>query len=278
MVLQQVQSYREFLKGSLTQRTQANPGYSLTAFAQKIGVSTSFLSEVLNSKKKLSMEAAFKIAVKLDLTDQETQYFCMLVQLEQEKDPLFQEEILRRLKALSPERTRFDLSLDLFRAIADWYHFALLELTHLPDFQATPTYVSSRLGITKLEAETALDRLKRLELIVPDATGRYKKAQSHVFTESKVPNTALKLFHKQLLEKARVAVDEQTPEKRVSTTHLIPIDSRYLGEAARLAEEFSSAVIRLTEKSKVKDSVYSLAVHLFKLTDQTPSAPKEVSS
>lgn len=262
------ENYREFLKTALADRAKTREGYSLRAFSQKIGVSNSFLSEVLNEKKALSVELAFKIAVKLDLTETETQYFCLLVQLAQEKDPEFREELQKRLNALDPNRPTHDLSIDLFKTISDWYHYAILELTYLPGFKLTADSIAKKLGISKIEAEIALERLKRLELIEPDDRGSYKKSHSYLLAESTVPNNALKLFHKQILEKAIESIHSQTPKERMSATDILPIDSKYLPEVDRLSREFSSAVMKLSEKSKVKDSVYALTVHFFNLTQE----------
>ncbi|HUP56704.1 MAG TPA: TIGR02147 family protein [Bdellovibrionota bacterium] len=262
------QDYRVFLKTALNEKAKSREGYTLRAFSQKLGVSNSFLSEVLSSKKSLSMELAFKIAVKLDLTDRETQYFCLLVQLEHEGEPDFREELARRLQALNPKRPVFDLSVDLFRIVADWHHYAILELTYLPGFRLEATEVARRLGIPKLEAELAIDRLKRLELLEETGDGRYRKTRGYVLAQSSVPNSALKSYHKQLLEKAIASVDSQVPSERLSETHILPIDRKHLPEVDRLSREFSSAVLRLAEKSKVRDAVYALTVHFFSLMDQ----------
>lgn len=172
------QDYRSFLKATLAEKAKSREGYSLRGFSEKIGVSNSFLSEVLGKKKSLSVELAFKIAVKLDLTETETQYLCFLVQLEQEKDPAFREELSKRLIALNPKRKAHDLSVDLFKVIADWYHHAILELTYLPGFKFEAKTVAKKLGITKVEAEIAMERLVRLELLELDDQGRYRKTHS----------------------------------------------------------------------------------------------------
>jgi uncharacterized protein (TIGR02147 family) len=260
--------YRTFLKTTLTERGKTRDGYSLRGFSGKIGVSNSYLSEVLSAKKSLSMELAFKIAVKLDLTEVETQYLCFLVQLEQEKDPSFREEISKRLNALNPKRKTHDLSVDLFKAIADWYHYAILELTYLTGFRLDAASASKKLGISKVEADVALERLERLELLEKDEKGRYQKTQSYVLAQSQIPNGALKQFHRQILEKAIESLQSQTPKERMTATDVLPMDSKYLPEVDRLSRQFSSAVMKLAEKSKVKDSVYALSVHFFKLSHE----------
>lgn len=261
------QDYRTFLKETLAERAKVREGYSLRGFSEKIGVSNSFLSEVLGKKKALSVELAFKIAVKLNLTEAETQYFCFMVQLEQEEDPGFREELSNRLKALNPKRETHDLSVDLFKTIADWYHFAILELTYLTGFRLEAASAAKKLGISKVEAEVAIDRLVRLELLDKEGS-TYRKAQPYILTKSQLPNGAFKQHHRQILEKALQCIDSQDPSERMSATDIVPIDSRLLPKVERLSVEFSSAVLRLADKSTVKDSVYALSVHFINLTQK----------
>ena len=258
--------YRGYLKSVLAGNNEAQKICSLRAFADRLGISSSFLSEVINARKNLSVELAFKIGLKLNLTDLETQYLCLLVHLEQETDPEFKDQIKSRLAELNPNRPGHDLSVDLFKSISDWYHSAILELTYLHGFRLEPAGIVRVLGITKAEAELALERLERLELLERDAKGRLRKVHNDILTEAKIPNSAFKAFHAQLLTKATEALVSQAPATRISATDILAIDSKYLKHVDRLSREFSSAVLRLADKSKIKDSIYALSVHFFRVT------------
>lgn len=124
--------YREILRDAFKKQRSGQRGHSLRAQAERLGISTSFLSEVINKKKCLSVELALKIALRLGFTDVESQFFCLLVQLEQEKDPEFRKELTQRLEQISPLRSGHDLSIDEFRYISGWHHAAILELSYLP--------------------------------------------------------------------------------------------------------------------------------------------------
>lgn len=262
------QNHRDFLQGLVSGKARNRPKMSLRAFAERLGMSNSFLSEVISGKKTLSMEAAFKIAVKLELTDAETQYFCLLVQIDQEQDQDYKEILIRRLKALNPDHKAHDLSLDLFKTMSDWYHFAILELTYVTGLTVNVKTVVERLGISPSEAETALERLRRLELLEVDkTTKKLRKAHDYVITESHVPSSALRILHRQLLERAIDSLESQTPQERVSASDVLAIDTKYVAEMDRLSREFSKAILQLSEKSKVKDAVYACVFHGFRLTD-----------
>ncbi|RZA09914.1 MAG: TIGR02147 family protein [Proteobacteria bacterium] len=257
--------YRTFLKTTLSAKAKVQEGYSLRAFSERIGISASFLSEVLNAKKGLSVELAFRLAINLDLTESETQYFCLLVQLEQEKDPLFREKLSRRLADLNPHRPAHDLSADLFKSISEWYHAAILELTYLPGQKLSAELAARSLGISKADAELAIERLLRLALLEKDAAGNLTKNHNYVHAESTVPTGAFREFHGQVLGKASAALQAFPPSERMSASDVIAIDSKNLNKVDRLSREFSAAVMKLAEKSKAKDSVYALSVHFFPL-------------
>jgi uncharacterized protein (TIGR02147 family) len=224
------------------------------------------LSEVLQGKKSLSADASLKVALRLELNETESRYFCLLAQVESEKNPTYRETLEQKLKALNPKRKTRDLSLDVFRAISDWHHLAILELTYLTAFELTPKSAAKRLGISPIEADAAIERLLRLELLKRDENDILRKSTDYVIAQSPETNSALKAFHAQTLEKAMGALKAQDPNERVSSTDVVPFDPKYIPEVRKLSDQFTSELIKISEKSKQKHQVYCLAVHFFNLT------------
>jgi uncharacterized protein (TIGR02147 family) len=93
-------SYRNFLRSYLTNSTQKNPMFSMRAMARRLGLTGSQLSEVLNGKANFSFSRALRIARQLDLDDQEAEYFCWLVQMESESDPVGREMLTRQVELI----------------------------------------------------------------------------------------------------------------------------------------------------------------------------------
>ncbi len=159
-------SYRSFLREVLADRTNKNPKYSLRAMAKNLGFASSSLSEVMTGKSGFSLPSARKIAAKLELSSEETEYLCLLVQLESSEDPEIRESLLTRLTSLMPKKLMIhDLGVDHFRQISEWYHSAILEMAELYHFELSPIKVAKRLGISKIEAEVAIERMFRLGLL-----------------------------------------------------------------------------------------------------------------
>jgi uncharacterized protein (TIGR02147 family) len=184
------------------------------------------------------------------------------------RDQELRDSILRRMRALNPAREIRDLSVDLFKLIADWYHFAIRELTQLDGQELDPPAIARALGISPLEAEVALERLVRLELIEPDPArpGRYRKTLDHVLASSQLPNEALRTFNRQMLAKATDALETQSPQEKLCGSETFAISSHQLPEARAIMEEFFGRMVRLTGTPLPRDRVYHLNVQFFNLT------------
>ncbi|HUP58262.1 MAG TPA: TIGR02147 family protein [Bdellovibrionota bacterium] len=260
-------NYRGFLRASLTARMEKNSRYSLRAMAQQLGISNSNLSEVMNGKSNFSTTAMRKVAKGLRLTPQETEYLCLLVELDSATDPDARAFILERMRALNPANVpAHDVSVDQFRQISEWYHSAILEMVYLANFPFEAAAISSRLGISRHEARAAIDRLKRLGLIRKDASGRYVRTNERLLTQSPTANTALRSFYRQMLEKASSAIESQGPDERLSGYETFPVAPEQLPQIRAAMNRFLDEVQTLTQSSPQSTQVYHALVHVFNLT------------
>ena len=264
-------NYRTYLKAWLAGKIAENPAFSLRAMARKCGVAPSTLSEVLKGVKNLSSEKAMRIAEKVGLHADEQEYFCRLVQFESTKSPEARSALFTKLQtqAQTQRSTVNDLSVDVFKVIADWYHFPILEMTGLANFRFTPPNIAKRLGITTLEAEVAIERLTRLELLEQDAKKQYRKTNSRWVAQAQKPNESLRQFHRQMLGKAIESLSTQTPKEKVVGSETFAIDTRQVEEARKITNEYFDRMVALSDRAKNRDEVYHLGVQFFKLTQSS---------
>jgi hypothetical protein len=61
-----------------------------------------------------------------------------------------------------------------------WYHFAILELTRLQDFQPDSRWIARVLGLNPDEVNIALARLMRLGLLEMVSTSDTREVSEHV--------------------------------------------------------------------------------------------------
>lgn len=270
-------SYRTYLKSVLAERITKNTSYSLRAMAKALGIQSSHLSSVQNGVKNLSLKAAVAVAGKLGLDATEAEYFCLLVQYENEKSPELKATHLQRLRGLlktTNSGLEFrDLGVDAFKLIADWYHIPTLEMLGLDDFEYSAENVARRLGVSVIEARAAIERLERLELIERDAKGRYRKAIKNPVFQSPTPNKALRHFHRQMLEKAIESLETQSPAEKYNASHTLALDPRDVDRVRRLFDDFRKNLAAVLDQDEHEDgtakkrtAVYHLNVQFFNLT------------
>ncbi len=235
--------------------------------AQQLGVSSSNLSEVMNGKSNFSTLAMRKVAKGFRLAPRETEYLCLLVQLDSAPDPEARAFILEQMRALNPNGVpAHDVDVDQFRQMSEWYHSAILELARLNDYDLTADSAANSLGISKLEAEVALDRLSRLQLIAKDAAGQWKRSTEDLsFRPSNTPE-ALRSFYRQMMEKASDSLDEQSQQERVSGYETMSFAPEALPEARAATHAYFEELVRISKKHPRHSQVYHLLVHLFNLT------------
>lgn len=263
--------YRLYLKQELTERTRKNPSYSLRAFARQIGLAPTSLSQVVSGKKNLSIARALNVANNLQLNAKDTDYFLLLVQLQTTKDPVLKEKIMNQISVLNPRGKVSDLSVEYFKLISDWYHFGILMLTELKDFEFTFGNIAKRLNIHKFEAEAAVRRLLELELLEvnPKNPKRYRRTKGPLLVKSEVPNQAVRNFHRQILNRALESVDSQTPQEKLIGSEMIAISDETLPKLNELMEEFFSKAIQLSKNVKKPNHVYHVGVQIFNLSKET---------
>ena len=137
-------SLQRLLRNRFIESKTKNQSYTMRSFAQRVGLSSGALSEILRGRRKVSEDLALKIARNLGL------------------DPRASEEL--RQKFLRDEKSQRDsefentlqLSSDQFRLISEWYHFAILSLLKTPDFKNDAPWIAARLGIRSSVASEAL--------------------------------------------------------------------------------------------------------------------------
>ncbi len=159
-----------------------------------------------------------------------------------------------------------NLALDTFELIADWYHYAIFELIQVQDFKSDPKWIAKRLGIHVVEANAAIERLLRLNLV--QVSNRRLQQKVSFITTIKNPHSA-EAFRKQqmqILKKALVALEQVPIEKRDQSGLTLAINSERLPEIKEKIKQFRRSLYRTLDKDQKKDAVYQLSISFYPLT------------
>lgn len=256
--------YRQYLKDELDRRVHVNPQYSLRAFSRDIEIAPQTLSMVINGKKNISSEVAIEIARKLGLSNEELSYFHDLVELSQAKTENLREVIKYRLTKYEENKSYRTIQEDVFKIISDWFHYAILELTYTKDFKSDPVWIARRLGIPPHDARLAIERMLNLELL-EETTKSLEKTEVNIASSNEIPSAAIRKFTSQLLEKAVIAIDEQSVEKRDFGTMTMAIDPKKIPEAKKMIRKFRRELTGYLEAGD-RTEVYALCTQFFSLS------------
>lgn len=246
------QEFRLYLQQELSKRCKNNPHFSLRAFARTLDVEVSSLSKILNGKRSLSRKMLHRISSQLGLSPERVNYF---------------EEKLKPRKRKKMEFTQ--LTLDMFTVISDWYHYALLELVTLKDFDPSHAWIAKRLGITVSEVNFAVERLQRLGMLEIEGD-RWQQSSGHLTTiGSNFTASALKKLQNQILAQAQESLQSTKIERRDQSAMTMAIDSSKLEEAKQRITKFRRDMCAFLQDSNAKDEVYQLSISLFPVSKTT---------
>ncbi len=262
--------YLECLNRELSQRLERNPSYSLRAFAKTLEVSVSSLSRALSMQRTLSVPVAARIAAKLRLSPRER--------------TLFISSIVPKAKLATSQKTDaaeqpsqgdedvHAVGEEKFRIIADWYHFAILEMTYLKKFDLSPKSIAAKLGISPLAATMAISRLKDAGLL-QQHQGKLKKTKKTIWAKDHdgLTNDALIEHQKQCLSKAIDALSNIPFSDRASSTMTMPINAKKIPLAKRMIEEFAIDLCRTLSSGEV-DDVFQLTINFHSILNKEGKA------
>jgi transcriptional regulator with XRE-family HTH domain len=134
--------FRMFLRLELARRSAQNPRYSLRAFARHLGVDHSTLSQWMRGRRPLSARTIERLGARLRVP-------------------------ARRLRVFVESRGRAGPE------------FAILDLVRREAFRPDSRWIAGELGITPDEANVAIQRLLRLDLLRMASPRRWVTQEMH---------------------------------------------------------------------------------------------------
>jgi len=194
---------------------------------------------------------------------------------------------------LSPEQTRLLKKSDTFRenldpveddkfqVIADWYHFAILDLSLVKSFQPSIAWISQSLDITYAEAQMAVDRLVRLGYIeIHPKSGRWKVKTGFTTTTNPYTSAAFRKMQHQILALASKKMEEVPMERRDQSSVTMAIHRSRIPEAKKMIRNFRRRLMKHLQDGNGKDDLYLLSISFFPGTQLAwPKArPRKVRS
>lgn len=225
-----------------------NSSFSMRAFAKKIGIPQSAVSEILSGRRSITRKMAQKIMSGLILSPAQ-----MTKILEEDQDD---------------QNQYTSLDMKTFEVISDWHYFGLISLIETEGFRSDPKWIAKRLGIADKVAVDTIKTLESLDLIKIDKkTKKISLTNEQVAAISPVATAALKKANRQNLELGMDKLNTTEFIERDFTAITMCFDPNRMEEAKALIKDFRRKFCKVMESGKKKE-VYKLCIQLFPLSEK----------
>lgn len=177
------------------QRRKINPAYSMRALARDLDLSQSYVSEIINGKKRLtpSMLSRWSRVLKIDSLGVDSIKRALIEEFSPEP---------KARKSKSPVTSAsetWDLESPSDLLLQRWYHVVILELLNTDCQDFTPAVVAKRVGISAEQATGALLLLQE-QGYVRTVQGRLVKTKQKLRLPTAKSLAVIRNFHRQMIE------------------------------------------------------------------------------
>jgi uncharacterized protein (TIGR02147 family) len=184
-------SYKTYLRARIDE--EENPWGLLTKLAAAAGCQRSYFSRMLSQETHLTPAQAFGLSRYWGLTNDETEYFLGLLEVERAGTSDYRDHLKRKNEEL--KRRQEDLAQLVKRnlAVSDerdleyysaWFWVAVHALTSIPQFQSESA-ISEKLGISRSQVRMILNVLEKWGAVYQDgARWKYNAREQHLSKES----------------------------------------------------------------------------------------------
>lgn len=164
-------------------------------------------------------------------------------------------------------------STEQFDRMSNWYPMAILQLMRMKDSPRKNKskfviWAAKKLGVNHDLVESTINSLLEMELVI-EKGGVLSPAHDTVWTTHQVPSGAIRMFHRQMIEKAKTAIEMQSIEERFLHSIQMPVLKTDLQEIQNEIVKFRNQLLRKYGRttSEDADTVYGLNLQLFKLLE-----------
>jgi len=242
------------LRAELRRRQAGNPRYSLRAFALHLGIDHSTLSQLLRERRALTPEMLERLGARLGL-DRDSIATHVAHEARRISYPGPQAREVRRLTA------------DTANLVADWYHWAILELVRLRDFVADCRWIAQVLGLSVDEVNVAVSRLLHLGLLEMNAPGRWTDRSGDTATSYEdFTRAAVQRLWEQVRELSAASIEGAPPRLREHSSTTIAVRTDQVPEALARIAHFRADLLAWLDVEPERDDVYRLELGFFPVT------------
>ncbi len=254
---------KEYLTSEFQSRVRRRPAYSLRAFARDLKISPSSLVDLMKGRAGFSRTRTRDVSNHIGLSKTEADFFWDLMQRDYSPNSKVRKAAEARIEFRIRSSPAY-FSNESFRLISDWYHLALLEIIEMSGGMVSARELATRLKIEVQTVRDAINRLMNLGLLVR-SRGLLQPTSDWSVISSAVPSSAMREFHRQMLNLSYEALETQDVAKRESYSAFVSIPkSKYMEFRDEVCQALDMLVTKYGSDGS-KDSVVGMTLQTFEI-------------
>lgn len=260
--------FRQLLQEELARRCARNAQYSLRAFATFLRIDHATLSQLLRGRRPCTERTIRRLGARLGLGADVLGAYVERERHGAAGGATAAAQAAQEAQAAQAARAAAvrELTHDTAALVAEWHHFAILELTRLEAFRPDVRWIARVLGITQDEVAIAVQRLLRLGLLeMKDRRTWVDRTGEAGLTLAGFADAAVR----QLFERTRQLATEgaaRAPGRTELSGLTVAVDSARIPAAIERVARFREELLQFLSGGAARDDVYRVEISLYPVT------------
>ncbi len=263
--------YRTLLKEYYAHQKKEVPSFSFRYFAMRSGVSASMFKDIIEGRRRLSLDVMQKYAAAMNLSPKESEYFSAVVHFvnsksNDEKNLHFTRML--RLRGNSSIKFISDKQYEFFRY---WYHSAIREMVTLSDFREDYDWIAKRCipRITSAQAKKSVEIMLQLGILQRNSDGKLELSNAVISSEYEMKSFVLRNFQSEMIGLAKDALERFEPEEREISSLTLGVSPRCFSRIKERIRTFKEELLTMViEDSTPSEIVCQCNFQLFPLIEK----------
>lgn len=261
-------NYLDLLTRIFEEKKSKNKRYSMRSFANYLEMDPGLLSKYLNGKREIPTTFLESRADLLGIDEKE---------LENIKKEIESKEVIKSFRLKNPKEEYTQVDIIHRDVIQNWQYYAILELMKVKSFRPEVSWVAQELHLREDYTKKLIDDLVTAKLLEIKEDGNWLDltdgSSTHALSDEDI-NMANKESQRRILDLAKLAIDEVTPEYREQSSMMMATNKKKIKEAKILIRDFRRKLCDFLEdldEGEEYDSIYQLSLSLFPLSGSKES-------
>lgn len=263
--------FRVFLKDAYSRRKAEEKKFSHRYINTKVGVkSAGWFADIVGNRIGLNPQHIRNLSALFGLKPSETEYFRLLVELDQTNSVSEKTDALKRILAFKGAKPDV-VGTDRFEFYAAWYHSAIRELLLLGRFGENPIEIAGMLipPILPKQATKCLLLLAKLGLITKTPSGHFKPKSLNLIKEPSPSVVEWTLIQKAFIELSLSALNSNEKESRNFSALTLSFSPKGMRQAGEEIASLRKRLLAISLEDHARNRVYQCNFQVFPLSRST---------